>query len=87
MEPISYDDKGIPSPVLVVPIRSAPPADEGSRATRSAVVAVGEAVEVQVSSPPAGAADSFVAERPEFFMETLDQMDVPPIEEEDLKVA
>ena len=57
------------------------------RASRSAVAGVADFVEVPVSSPPAGAAASYVAKRPEFVMETFDQVDVPPIKVEDLRIA
>ena len=47
------------------------------RANRSAVAVVADVVDVPVSSPPAGAAASYVAKRPEFVMETFDQVDAP----------
>ena len=84
---VSYDDEDVPAPVPVAHLRSALPPRRGVGATQSAVAVVDDVVEVPASSPPTGATDNFVAARPELVMETFDQVDVPPIVDEDLKAA
>ena len=68
-------------------MRSVLPPPEGVGATQSAVAVVADVVEVPAPSLPTGATDNFVAARPELVMETFDQVDVPPILDEDLQAA
>ena len=84
---VSYDDEDVPAPVPVATLRSVFPPRRGDGATQSAVAVVEDVVEVPASGPPTGATDNFVAARPQLFIETFFQVDLPPIVDEDLKAA
>ena len=71
----------------VAPLRSVLLPREGVGATQSAVAVVEDVVEVSASSPPSGTMDRFVAARLELVMETIDQVDIPPIVDEYLNAA
>ena len=71
----------------VAPLRSVLPPNEGSGATQSAVVVVEDVVEVTAPNLATGATDIFVPAQLELVMETFDQVDVPPIVDEDLKAT